>query len=278
MIYFDAPAKINLFLHIVGRRKDGYHLLQSVFRLLDFGDTIGIEPNQNGEITRCNDVPGVAEADDLVIRAAKLLQTNSGTHQGAKIHVEKRIPMGGGLGGGSSDAATVLMALNQLWELRYSREQLMDLGLKLGADVPFFIFGKDAWVEGVGEQLTEIQLTEAFYAVLTPQVHVSTPAIFANPDLTRDTIPAKMSAFSTGFGHNDMETVVCLKHPEVANCLKWLSQFGDARMSGSGSSVFVELPTMAMAMQVVAAKPANLQGFAAQGLKQHPFYATVSPQ
>lgn len=267
---FPAPAKLNLFLHVVGRRADGYHLLQSVFRLLDFGDTLHIAPRPDGAIRRTHDVAGVPEGRDLAVRAARLLQTATGCRLGADITVEKRIPLGGGLGGGSSDAATVLLALNRLWQLNLPRQHLIDLGLQLGADVPFFLFGQNAWAEGIGEKLRAIRLEPVCYAVLTPDAHVSTPAVFARQDLTRDTIPVKMSAFSRGFGHNDLESVVCRMHPEVASCLDWLKQFGDARMSGSGASVFVELPHLEAAEQVVANRPQGVRGFAARGLDQHP--------
>lgn len=275
--YF-APAKLNLFLHVTGRRADGYHLMQSVFRLLDFGDTVQIGLRQDGSVRRANEVPGVPETQDLAVRAARLLQAATGTSLGADIAVEKRIPMGGGLGGGSSDAATVLLALNRLWDLNLSRQQLIELGLKLGADVPFFVFGRNAWVEGIGEILQPVSLATACYAVLTPPAHVATPTIFSQEDLTRDTLPAKMSAFSEGFGHNDLEPVVCRMHPEVASCLEWLKQFGDARMSGSGASVFVELPTMEAAEQVVARKPEGARGFAARGLDQHPLFGNANEQ
>lgn len=276
MVAFPAPAKLNLFLHIVGRRPDGYHLLQTVFRLLDFGDTIHIGVRDDGIIRRPHDVSGLTENDDLAIRAAQLLQTVTGCRLGADIKVEKRIPMGGGLGGGSSDAATVLLALNRLWALDLSRQQLIGLGLQLGADVPFFVFGQSAWAEGIGDQLQPITLDPACYAVLTPPVQVSTAAVFASQELTRNTIPAKIAAFSRGFGHNDLESVVCRMHPEVASCLDWLRQFGDARMSGSGASVFVELPTLETAEQVIANRPDGVFGFAARGLERHPLHGNAN--
>lgn len=278
MTSFPAPAKINLFLHVVGRRADGFHLLQSVFRLLDFGDTVHVNVRHDGRIRRTNEVPGVPENHDLAVRSAQLLQVETGCKLGADIAVEKRIPLGGGLGGGSSDAATVLLALNRLWNLDLPHQQLIDLGLRLGADVPFFLFGRNAWVEGIGEQLQPISLPPACYAVITPQVHVATPSVFAQENLTRDTLPARMSAFSGGFGHNDLEPVVCGMHPEVASGLNWLKQFGDARMSGSGASVFVELPSMEAAEQVVARKPEGMRGFAARGLDQHPLYGNANEQ
>lgn len=275
---FSAPAKINLFLHVVGRRADGFHLLQSVFRLLDFADTVRIGLRHDGVIRRTNEVPGVPEDCDLTVRAARLLQRATGCKSGADIAVDKYIPMGGGLGGGSSDAATALLALNRLWGLDLPQQKLIELGLQLGADVPFFVFGRNAWVEGIGEQLQSIPLASACYAVLTPSVHVATPTVFAQEDLTRNTLPAKMSAFSGGFGHNDLEPVVCRMHPEVASGLDWLKQFGDARMSGSGASVFVELPTLEAAEQVVARKPEGMRGFAARGLDQHPLYGNANEQ
>ena len=281
---FLAPAKINLFLHIVGQRADGYHLLQTVFRLLDYYDTIYLKPTDSKQIKRANDVPGVPEDNDLCIRAAKLLQQHTGCERGVEIRVKKNIPMGGGLGGGSSDAATVLLALNRLWDLNLSRRELLDLGLKLGADVPFFIFGTNAWAEGVGEQLQAIDLHESCYVVLTPHVHVSTAEIFANKQLTKDSNPQIMSTFSrvaqssteNSGGNikpefiNSLEKVVCGIYPEVENCLAWLKQFGDARMSGSGASVFLEVADLETANKICSMKPENICGFAAKGLNQHP--------
>lgn len=299
---FLAPAKVNLFLHITGRRADGYHLLQSVFRLIDFNDTLRIKVRKDGAISRAKDIANVPEQQDLCIRAALLLQQHTGCALGADIAVDKYIPMGGGLGGGSSDAASVLLALNSLWQLNLSREELMGLGLKLGADVPFFIFGENAWVEGVGEQIQPIALPAAHYVILTPQVHVATAEIFSAEELTRDTIPTTIAAFSgvafdsdlsgsnlpgkdkqhgssfhdSGF-HNDLESVVSQRHPAVASCLDWLSQFSQARMSGSGASVFVELKDQAQAQDIMAQVPRQIAGvpvfaFAARGLDRHPLY------
>lgn len=301
---FLAPAKINLFLHITGQKDDGYHLLQTVFRLLDFYDTVHLKPTTSIEIKRINTLAGVSEQNDLCVRAAKLLQQYSGYTHGVEIAVDKKIPMGGGLGGGSSDAATVLLALNRLWHLNLSRAELLRLGLKLGADVPFFIFGSNAWAEGIGEQLTPINLHDAYYVVLTPNVHVSTANIFANKQLTKDTIPNTMSDFSrvTNLGAtdlgatdlntmhleamgsvksaavmnvnpefiNDLEKVVCNEYPEVATCLTWLKQFGDARMSGSGASVFLEVANESIANNICSQKPIDTFGFVAKGLNQHP--------
>ncbi len=277
---FLAPAKINLFLHITGQRPDGYHLLQTVFRLLDFYDTIYLKPTTSSAIKRVNDVANVPEAQDLCVRAATLLQAHTQCKQGVEILVEKHIPMGGGLGGGSSDAATVLLALNRLWNLNLSRAELISLGVKLGADVPFFIYGDNAWAEGIGEQLHRILLQDAYYVVLTPQVHVSTAQIFANKQLTKNTIPKTMSDFSgacklsaTNLSPsfiNDLEKVVCNEHPAVLESLEWLKQFGDARMSGSGASVFLETKNQALALAIGQQKPAHVRGFVAKGLNEHP--------
>lgn len=283
---FLAPAKINLFLHITGQREDGYHLLQTVFRLLDYYDTIYLKTTNTSAIKRVNEIAGVPEENDLCVRAAQLLQKHTGCQLGAEILVDKKIPMGGGLGGGSSDAATVLLALNQRWQLDLPREELLALGLQLGADVPFFIYGSNAWAEGIGEQLQAITLHDAYYVVLTPSVHVSTAQIFSNNQLTKNTIPKKIAAFSEiaklstenlalgnirdGFT-NQLEKVVCCIYPEVKACLDWLKQYGDARMSGSGASVFLEVADQEVANSIYQQKPKEYFGFVAKGLNQHPF-------
>jgi 4-diphosphocytidyl-2-C-methyl-D-erythritol kinase len=215
-------------------------------------------------------IAGVAEQEDITIRAASLLQQTTGCKFGADIAVEKRIPMGAGLGGGSSDAATVLLALNRLWKLDLPRQKLMAVALELGADVPVFVFGQNAWAEGIGEQLQPIKLEPAYYAILTPLVNISTASIFASRQLTRNTIPQTMAAFFKGFGHNDLQPVVCQMYPQVTVCLNWLKQFGDARMSGSGASVFVEADSIKTAQDIVDRKPAGMSGFAASSLNQHP--------
>ena len=273
---FPAPAKINLFLHITGQRADGYHTLQSVFRLLDFYDTIHIKPTQNGEIKRVNTINGVPESQCLCALAAYALQRETGCKLGCEYRIEKRIPMGGGLGGGSSDAATMLLALNTLWGLNLSREALIKIGLTLGADVPIFIFGQNAWAEGIGEILSPIDLAPQFYVVLTPQVHVSTAQVFANSALTKDTKPLKIADFSEAMDsnlfRNDLENVVCKEFPAVASTLKWLNQYGQARMSGSGASVFVAVDSMQKGNEILAQKPANTGGFVAKGLDKHPLF------
>jgi 4-diphosphocytidyl-2-C-methyl-D-erythritol kinase len=287
-IPYPAPCKINLFLHITGRRADGYHTLQSLFLLLDHGDELRIRIRQDGQLVHMNPLPGVPPEKDLTIRAALALQQASGCKLGADIYCEKRVPMGGGLGGGSSDAATVLMALNVQWQLGYTRQQLMDIGLTLGADVPVFIFGQPAWAEGVGEQLAAVALPpvmlENYYVVITPQVEVPTVQIFAHQALTRDSKPLRIADFSNGANsgafwqqaRNDMEAVVCELYPQIANTLAWLKQYGDARMSGSGASVFVAVDSAEKAEQLIANRPENTSGFWAKGLEYHPLFASIA--
>ena len=265
-----APAKINLFLHIVGRRPDGYHLLQTAFRMLDWGDEITLQRRDDGLILRTSDVPGVPAESDLVVRAARALQAASGSRFGADIGVLKRIPMGGGLGGGSSDAASVLLALNRLWGCGLSRQALQDLGLKLGADVPFFIFGETAFAEGVGEALRSLAVPPAWYVVVAPPVSVPTAEIFSAKELTRDTEILIMQGFAAHKTRNDMQAVVCVKYPEVAESLEWLSQYGDARMSGSGACLFAPFDTEGQARQVAASAPSGWKVWVARGLDRHP--------
>ena len=282
---FPAPAKVNLFLHVVGRRDDGYHLLQTVFRLLDFHDTVYLRPRQDEGVHRMHDLAGVPESRDLCVRAARLLQQHTGCRRGVDIAVDKRIPMGGGLGGGSSDAATVLLALNRLWNLNLERAELQEIGLALGADVPVFVFGQNAWAEGVGEKLQPIALPPAYYLVLTPPVHVPTAQIFASEQLTRNTIPTTIAAFSgLGSGNrqsparNDLESVVCKQFPAVALCLEWLNRHAPARMSGSGASVFAECGDRQEAERLLVrarqeiGSTMPIAGFVAQGLEFHPLH------
>ncbi len=268
-----APAKLNLFLHVVGQRADGYHLLQTVFRLLDFSDELSFELRDDGQIKLTAATLNVPEEQNLCVQAAKCLQDNSGTTLGVDIVLKKQIPMGGGLGGGSSNAATTLMALNRLWNLNWKKNTLLELGLQLGADVPVFIFGENAFAEGVGEKLSAIKLPVAWYLVLIPPVHVSTVEIFSNKELTRNTIPIKIPGFSIGQGHNDLEPVVCRLYPEVAIGLDWLKQLENttiAAMSGSGACVFAEFSTEAEANAAYANIPAGMTGFVARGLDYHP--------
>ena len=272
-IVYYAPAKLNLFLHVVGRRSDGYHLLQTVFRFIDFSDQVKLTIRDDGKIQLNTPILGVPAEKNLCIQAAQLLQKESGTSLGVEIFLEKFIPMGGGLGGGSSDAATTLLALNRLWDLNWSKERLMGLGLNLGADVPVFIFGENAFAEGVGEKLKPIKLLPAWYLVLTPPVHVSTADIFASKELTRNTIPVRIPPFSVGLGHNDLESVVCLAYPEVARHLEWLRQLDRTTMvamTGSGACVFAEFVTESAARMALASVPIDMSGFVVQGLDRHP--------
>jgi len=265
-----APAKLNLFLHVIGRRGDGYHLLQTLFRFIDFGDTVHVRVHRDGIIERLGDVAGVPAEQDLAVRAARLLQQSAGITAGAQIKLEKRLPLGGGLGGGSSDAATTLIALNRLWDLRWSRLRLQSVGLKLGADLPVFLYGRSAFAEGVGERLQEIALEPAWYVVLIPPVAVSTASVFGDPELTRDSSPIRILRFSAGPGRNDLESVVCRRYPEVAQHVEWLRQFGPAAMTGSGACVFAAFDSEQAANRVFRQRPGGMQGFVAKGLDRHP--------
>jgi 4-diphosphocytidyl-2-C-methyl-D-erythritol kinase len=275
----SAPAKLNLFLHVVGRRPDGYHLLQTLFRFIDLHDTLHFTLREDAAVHRTNSIEGVAEEQDLCVRAARLLQSETGCALGADITVEKHIPMGGGLGGGSSDAATTLIALNRLWSLGLSRAHLMRLGLRLGADVPVFVFGENAFAEGVGEELQAYPLPEAWYVVLFPPVQVPTAQIFASPELTRDTVSITMRALLKGESErplrNDLQSVVCNLYPEVARHIAWLGNFGKAMMSGSGACVFAEFAGRNQAEAVLQQLPHEMRGVVAQGLAKHPLHEWV---
>jgi 4-diphosphocytidyl-2-C-methyl-D-erythritol kinase len=268
-----APAKLNLFLHIVGRRADGYHLLQTLFRFIDFNDTLHFDLRTDGVVRRIGGSADVPEEQDLCVRAARMLQRETGCGHGVDITLEKKIPLGGGLGGGSSDAATTLLALNRLWGLGLKRARLMQLGLSLGADVPVFVFGENAFAEGIGEQLQAYPLPDAWYVVLFPPVHVATGQIFMHPDLTRNTISFRirgLSELQLLSAHNDLEPVVCRLYPEVARHLDWLGQFARARMTGSGACVFAEFAAEAKARSVLARLPPGMRGVVARGLPYHP--------
>ena len=269
---FPAPAKLNLFLHVVGRRADGYHLLQSVFRFIDRADTVHLELRDDGRVVRESDLPGVPEARDLTVRAARLLQPYAPAGAGVTIRLDKVLPMGGGLGGGSSDAATVLLALNRMWQTDLRRQALQQLALQLGADVPVFVFGQTAFAEGVGEVLRPQNVPPAWYIVLAPSVQVPTAAIFAAPELTRDSPAIKIARFSAGMGRNDLQPVVAECYPEVARHLEWLGHFGEARMTGSGACVFASFATESAAREVLSQLPKTMRGFVAQGLDRHPLY------
>ena len=276
---YPAPAKLNLFLHITGRRADGYHLLQSVFQLIDFADQLQFALRDDGQIHRITDVPGVAPEDDLMIRAARLLEAAASARgisvPGVEIEIDKQLPMGGGLGGGSSDAATTLIALNQFWQTGLSKADLMQLGLRLGADVPFFLFGGNAFVEGIGEQLTPLITPQTWFVIVHPGVAVPTPLIFGAADLTRDTKAVKMSDFSAGplgFGRNDLQAVAARAFPAVADALKWLSDFGAARMTGSGACVFVAVASESQAEMICQSVPAGSgwRAWKARSMAAHP--------
>lgn len=273
MQFYPAPAKLNLFLHIIGRRDDGYHLLQTIFRFIDLNDRLGFNLRNDGVIQLQTPLAGVAAEQNLCIRAAKLLQAEGSVNQGVDIYLEKHIPMGGGLGGGSSDAATTLIMLNSLWGLNWHRDRLMELGLKLGADVPVFIYGDNAFAEGVGEKLSAVNLPNAWYLVLMPPVHVSTAQIFASNELTRNTIPITIPPFSIRDGHNDLEPVVCRMYSDVAKCIDWLKKLDNTTlvaMTGSGSSVFAEFETEAQAKEAYLRLPDGVNAVVAKGLTKHP--------
>ena len=267
---YPAPAKLNLFLHVVGRRADGYHLLQTVFRLIDHGDLLRFAPRAAGAVSLARPLPGVPPAADLAVRAARLLQAETGCRAGVEISVEKRLPMGGGLGGGSSDAATVLLALNHLWQLGLPRQRLQEIGLSLGADVPVFVYGRNAFAEGVGESLQAIDLPPSWFVVLEPPVAVPTAAIFSAPELRRDTAALHPADWYPGWGGNDLEPVVTARFPAVAEALEWLGQFGRAQMSGSGACVFAEFKRREAADAVLQHLPSGMRGWVAAGLDPHP--------
>lgn len=268
---WPAPAKLNLFLHVVGRRPDGYHLLQTAFRFIDRADTLRFAPRDDGRIVLATPIPGVPPETDLTVRAAERLRAATGCRHGVTIHLEKRLPMGGGLGGGSSDAATVLLALNHLWALGLSRAALQELGLALGADVPVFVFGRNAFAEGVGEALGPIVLPPAWYLVLEPAAQVPTATIFGAPELRRDTPAIQAANWRPGQGHNDLEPVACRRFPPVAEALAWLRQRnGAALMTGSGACVFAPFPSQAAAETALADLPSTLRGWVAAGLAAHP--------
>lgn len=272
-----APAKLNLFLHVIGRRDDGYHLLQSVFQLIDLHDTLHFRLRQDQAIVRSTEIDGVAAEQDLTVRAARLLQTEARARgldvAGVEIAIEKRLPMGGGIGGGSSNAATTLIALNQLWGTGLSRAELMRLGLALGADVPFFLGGGNAFVEGVGEQLTPIQTPERWFVLIHPGVSVPTPLIFQSPELTRDSKVVKIADFSDrlpGFGRNDLQAVAARAFPPVADALDWLSHRADARMTGSGAGVFASFASESDAAATLQQVPDRWRAWKAKALALHP--------
>jgi 4-diphosphocytidyl-2-C-methyl-D-erythritol kinase len=275
---WPAPAKLNLFLHVTGRREDGYHEIQTVFQLVELFDRMWFEPRRDGDIRRIAGPAGVPAEADLAVRAARRLQQATGQDRGADIRIEKRIPMQGGLGGGSSDAATTLVALNEIWGLRLPRSLLAELGLSLGADVPFFVRGESAWGEGVGERLTPLDLPERHFAIVFPGVGISTAEVFQAPELTRKTAKTTIRGFLKAGGRNDCEPVVTGRSPEVRRALAWLAARGEARMTGTGSCVFAPFADRAGAEAALAGLPSGWSGFVARGLDRSPLQERLAAE
>lgn len=274
-VFWAAPAKLNLMLRVVGRRPDGYHLLQTVFQFLAQADRIRYQIRSDGEIHCRPRIPGVSDDDNLAILAARLLQRQGGTHLGADIEIEKQLPMGGGLGGGSSNAATTLLVLNRLWNLNLDERTLAELGLQLGADVPVFVMGRAAWAEGVGEKLCFIEPAESWYLVLAPACHVSTAEIFCDSQLTRDAKAITIRDFSAGQNANTCQALVARRYPEVGKALSWLNQFGEGRLTGTGASIFAAFPSRELAEKVLHELPADMKGFVSPGLNRSPLHAQL---
>jgi 4-diphosphocytidyl-2-C-methyl-D-erythritol kinase len=271
--WFPAPGKLNLFLHVLGRRADGMHELQTVFRLIERGDQVGVRVRTDGIVRPVEPPAQIAPEEDLCLLAARRLQSASGSRLGADLQLRKVLPIGGGLGGGSSDAATVLLVLNRLWRTGYARAELMALAAELGADVPLFVFGENALGEGIGERLSALALPEAWYLVLEPRARVSTASVFADNALTQNTKPLKIPPFFFGLGRNDLEALVARRHPEIAAHLEWLrARKREARMTGSGACVFAEFAEEGEARGVQAELPEGMRGFVTRGLDRHPLH------
>jgi len=271
-----SPAKLNLFLHITGKREDGYHNLQTLFQLLDFGDRIEFSTNTTGKVELSPSIPGLPTDQNLIYQAAQILQQHSGCSLGANIRLEKFLPMGGGLGGGSSNAATTLLGLNKLWQLNLTEKTLMKIGVQLGADVPVFILGQTAWAEGVGERLTPVEMPNHWYLVLVPNAHVSTAKVFAHQGLTRNSHPIKIRAFLEQGGKNDCQSVVEALYPEVKKARQWLAQFAEARLTGTGACLFAKFDSETDAQSVYEQIPAPWTGFVAKGVN-HSLLLTELP-
>ena len=276
MLTLPAPAKLNLFLHITGRRADGYHEIQTVFQFIDLQDEITLSLRQDKEIRRLTRWADVTEDDDLMLKAARSLADHARASKGVDISIEKNIPMGAGLGGGSSDAATVLCGLNTLWDLGLSKNTLADIGQELGADVPVFVHGHAAWAEGTGDRLTAIDPAEDLYLLIVPPVHVSTAEVFSHPALTRDSSPIKIADFHKGLGHNDLEVVVRQEYPVVDEAMTWLQNFAEARMTGTGAGVFISIKTPGSAKKIAQQAPTSWQCFVTQGLNVSPLNDQLS--
>ena len=276
---WPAPAKLNLFLNIVGKRADGYHLLQTVFQILDWGDVVRVHVRDNGEIARIGGLKDVECEKDLAIRAAHLFREHSGTRLGADVDIDKRIPAGAGLGGGSSDAATVLVALNRLWNIRAAADDLAKLGERLGADVPLFVRGRSAWAESIGEKLTPLDLPPRHYVILDPGVHASTGELFQAAELTRNSPPTTISDFLDGAcTGNAFTPLVRARFPQVASALDWLNRFGDARLSGSGGCVFIATDSAQKADEIAKTCPPQFSAYRATGVNRSPLLETVEKQ
>jgi 4-diphosphocytidyl-2-C-methyl-D-erythritol kinase len=273
---WPAPAKLNLMLRIVGQRADGYHLLQTVFQFIDLYDWIVFHPVDDGRVSLANTIPGVPELDDLTVRAANLLKIEAGCRSGVRIEVEKNLPMGGGLGGGSSDAATTLVVLNKLWGLQLSFEKLMTLGLSLGADVPVFISGYAAWAEGVGEKLEKISPDEQWVVVIKPECHVNTKEIFSAKNLTRNSKSIKIADFIAGQHQNDCVEVVCQRYPSVRDALVALSEFSEARLTGTGACVFAQFDSKQEAINAYQSlEKSGWRVYLAKGLNESPLFSKL---
>lgn len=275
---WPAPAKLNLFLHVIGRRPDGYHEIQTVFQLVDLADRLSFAARADSEIRRAAGPAEISAADDLCLRAARRLQVESRGRQGIDIRLEKRIPIQGGLGGGSSDAATTLVALNEIWGLRLPVEALAKIGLELGADVPLFVHGRSAWGEGVGDRLTPLALPEKHYAIVFPGVGIATAEVFQAPELTRKTPKTTIRGFLTAGGHNDCEPVVTGRSPEVRRALAWLAERGDARLTGTGSCVFAAFADRGSAQAALDGLPPGWSGFVARGLDRSPLQERLAAE
>ena len=265
---WPAPAKLNLFLHIVGKRDDGYHLLQTVFQFIDHGDSLYFETRPDNTINLDPPLASVNNDDNIIVKAAKALQIYGKCTQGVNIRLEKHLPMGGGLGGGSSDAATTLLALNKLWHIGLNKQELMDIGITLGADVPVFIYGHSAWAEGVGEQLEDVTPPENWYLVIFPNIHINTGTIFSSVELTRDKLPIKIRDFLNGSTENVCEPVVSALYPEVKEALTWLDKFSEAKLTGTGACIFASFESEQAAQKIAAQVPDKWQVFIAKGLNE----------
>lgn len=275
---WSAPAKLNLFLHITGRREDGYHLLQTVFQLLDWGDSLDFRVRNDGAIVRVNDVEGVPESDDLVVRAARALKPFAADEAGVDIRLHKVLPMGGGVGGGSSDAATTLLALNKLWDLQLSTDKLAQIGASLGADIPVFVRGDSAWAEGIGEELSPLELPERWYVVVHPGVHISTAKLFQSKQLTRDCDVAIIADFIDGSCSNVFEPVAVQLYPEVKAVIDWLDEHSSfkSKMTGTGACVFAEVESERDALELLSKLPAPWRGWAAKSVNRSTVYEKLS--